>query len=137
MKKYFSLLALAISLTIPCVWFNPGISQEPGTSKVTTFMKLKLVPAKNLLESIAKSDFDSIQQNSERMRKLLLDENWMVHQTQLYRDHSKQFSKSLDLLHRAAKEHDIDTCLVAYMQMTMKCVQCHESIREAVARDNR
>lgn len=136
MKKYFSILALVSSIGLSLVWLNYGVSQEPGNSKVTTFMKLKLAPAKNLLEGIAKSDFASIQQNSDRMRKLLLDENWMVHQTQQYRDQSKLFGKSLDLLNRAAKEQDLDTCLVAYMQMTMKCVQCHEAIREAASREN-
>jgi hypothetical protein len=107
-------------------------SQEPGQSPKAGFMRMKLEPAKNILEGIALSNFDMIRKNSEQIRKLTLDEGWMVRQTEEYRKHSREFQRTLTLLNRACEEKDLDGATLAYMQMTMRCVECHKSLRDNV-----
>lgn len=120
----FSLAALAV------VGAASLISQEPGQEKKSTFMRLKLEPAKKILEGIALADFKMIRANSEQMRKLALDADWMVIQTEEYRKHSQEFQSSLNLISRMSDESDLDGVTLAYMQMTMRCVQCHKMLRD-------
>lgn len=105
-------------------------SQEPGQASKAGFMRLKLEPAKKILEGIALGDFQMIRVNSEQMRKLSLDADWMVMQTEQYNRHSKDFQSSLNLISRMCDESDLDGVTLAYMQMTMRCVQCHKMIRD-------
>lgn len=106
------------------------ISQEPGQASKAKFMRLKLEPAKKILEGIALGDFQMIRTNSEQLRKLSLDADWMVMQTEDYHKHSQEFQNSLHLISRMSDESDLDGVTLAYMQMTMRCVQCHKMIRD-------
>jgi hypothetical protein len=107
-----------------------AVSQEPGQSPSAGFMRLKLEPAKKVLEGIALADFQMIRSNSEQMRKLALDASWMVVQTEAYSNHSQDYQKSLSLINRMCDEEDLDGVTLAYMQMTMRCVQCHKTLRD-------
>ncbi len=106
------------------------ISQEPGQASKAGFMRMKLEPAKNILEGIALANFDTIRKNTEQIRKLTLDEGWMVRQTEEYRAQSKEFQRTLNLINRGAEEKDLDAVTLAYMQMTLRCVQCHKTLRD-------
>jgi len=105
-------------------------SQEPGQASKAGFMRLKLEPAKKILEGIALGDFQTIRTSSEQLRKLSLDADWMVMQTEAYSQHSKEFQSSLNLIRRMCDDSDLDGVTLAYMQMTMRCVQCHKMIRD-------
>jgi hypothetical protein len=59
----------------------------------------------------------------------MLDENWMVLQTTEYRQHSQDFQRTLSAIQRAAKNRNIDSAALGYMQMTLNCVQCHQQLR--------
>lgn len=125
-----------ISVTILCLLAIVVVkaasltSQEPGQASKAGFMRLKLEPAKKILEGIALADFQMIRTNSEQLRKLSLDADWMVMQTEAYNQHSKEFQSSLHLIGRMCDDSDLDGVTLAYMQMTMRCVQCHKMIRD-------
>lgn len=105
-------------------------SQEPGQTRSAGLMRLKLEPAKKILEGIALADFQMVRTNSEQLRKLALDADWMVMQTEAYHQHSQEFQSSLNLISRMSDESDLDGVTLAYMQMTMRCVQCHKMMRD-------
>jgi hypothetical protein len=94
-------------------------------------MRLKLQPAKEILEAIALEHYEGIAANAERMRLLALDESWMVIQTDAYRRQSDEFRRSLALIVDAAKNENIDGATLGYMQMTLNCVQCHRQLRRS------
>lgn len=109
-----------------------AVSQEStqDSSKVNAgIMRMKLEPAKKILEGIALGDFQAIRKNAEQIRLLTLDEKWMVVQSDRYQLQTKNFEKSLNLLNRMCEERDIDGVTLAYMQVTMRCVECHRVIR--------
>lgn len=93
-------------------------------------MRLKLEPAKGVLEGIALADFAMISKNAGTIRNLMLDEGWMVRQTEDYRLQSEEFRKAVELLRVAAESKNIDGATLAYVQMTLRCVQCHQSLRK-------
>lgn len=125
-------LAIVVLVCLPFLATKHSVlvSQEPGQVPRSDFMQLKLEPAKKVLEGIALGDFQMIRSNSEQMRRLSLDASWMVVQTKAYSKHSQDFQSSLNLINRMCEEEDLDGVTLAYMQMTMRCVQCHRMLRD-------
>ena len=105
-------------------------AQEPGRAKTSTFMRLKLEPAKSALEGIALADFEMIAKSASAIRNLMLDESWMVVQSEEYRRQSGEFGTIVKQLEKAAHEKNVDRATLAYVQMTIRCVQCHELLRK-------
>lgn len=131
MKKSKLLLSLAIlfaSLAVVRSQFTVG--QEPGQVKKSTFMRLKLEPVKGALEGIALADFEMIAKHAGTIRNLMLDESWMVVQSDEYRRQSNEFRTIVEQLEKAAHEKNVDRATLAYVQMTIRCVQCHELLRK-------
>jgi hypothetical protein len=123
-------ILLLLTITIWLVGHGGGVSQELGGVKTRTIMRLKLEPAKAVLEGIALADFEMIKKHAGSLRTLMLDAGWMVRQTEGYRRQSEEFRKCIDRLHAASEEKNIDGATLAYVQMTLRCVQCHQSLRD-------
>ncbi|MBX3423721.1 MAG: hypothetical protein KF752_19360 [Pirellulaceae bacterium] len=126
---FLSLAALTI-VVVPLV--NIVFGQEPGSGDKQSFMRLKLEPTKKIIEGIALGDFPMIRSNTEQLRKLALDQGWLVLQTETYAKHSRDFQSSLNLMRLMCDQQDLDGVTLAYMQMTMRCVQCHKMLRDQV-----
>ncbi len=94
-----------------------------------TIMKRKLEYTHNLLQALMLEDFDAIEQNSERLRRLSEASNWNVIRTHEYTRHNSEFSRAVDALKKAAQEKDLEAATLAYVEMTLKCVQCHKYVR--------
>ena len=107
-------------------------AQTPN--KAAPFMRLKLDHAQQLLTAIALEDYDSISRHSQKISLLTEDENWRVFQTVDYRRHSDDFRRSSNAVTEAARKKNLDGALLAYMQMTMQCVQCHKHVRDQTRR---
>ncbi len=46
-----------------------------------------------------------------------------------YADHSATFRKNVDALIRAARNKNLDGATLAYVRITMNCVDCHKFVR--------
>jgi hypothetical protein len=125
-----SWIVLLLVLCVVVAGHDGAISQEPGAVKAQTIMRLKLEPAKAVLEGIALADFEMIAKHAGTLRTLMLDAGWMVRQTEGYRRQSDEFRKCIDQLRAAAEAKNIDGATLAYVQMTLRCVQCHQSLRD-------
>ena len=126
-------LLLVVLVISACAFFvRDGLTsgQEPGAAKASTFMRLKLEPVKGTLEGIALADFEMISKHAGAIRNLMLDESWMVVQTDEYRRQSNEFRSIVEQLLQAAKDKNVDRATLAYVQMTIRCVQCHELLRK-------
>lgn len=125
-------MALCLGVAF-AAWGIPGRgvseAQEPGTGRRADFMRLKLQPVKEILEAIAVEDYDRIVSRSERIQALVLDESWMVIQTDTYRRQSDEFRRAVRVMASAAKDRNLDGATLGYMQMTLSCVQCHRQLR--------
>lgn len=129
-KSKLVLLATIFCVSLVVVRSQFIIGQEPGQVKKSTFMRLKLEPAKGALEGIALADFDMIAKHAGTIRNLMLDESWMVVQSEEYRRQSNEFRTIVEQLQKAAQEKNVDRATLAYVQMTIRCVQCHELLRK-------
>ena len=86
--------------------------------------------SQKLLAAIALEDFEEISRTSQKISLLTEDENWRVIQTAEYRRHSDDFKRASNAVTEAARKKNLDGAVLAYMQMTMQCVQCHQHVRK-------
>jgi hypothetical protein len=107
----------------------PARSQQPN--EVGAFMRMKLEHSQKVLEGVALEDFALIERSSQQLSLLSQAANWQVLQTPDYLQHSLDFRRSADALTKAARDKNLDGAALAYVQMTMNCVNCHKYVRTA------
>jgi hypothetical protein len=118
---------LASHLLLGTLFSSSGIAQD----NVAVFMKAKLSHSQQVLKGLATEDFDLIAKNSQSMSLLCLDEIWMVLQTPEYRERSTEFRRSVDAVTEAAKKKNLEAAALGYVDVTLKCVNCHKYVRKA------
>jgi hypothetical protein len=118
----FAIAVVAVSL-----WGTLLLSRQ--SDPLETIMQRKLEYAHNLLQALILEDFDAMDRNAERLQRLSEASNWNVIRTHEYTRHSSEFRRAVDALERAAQEKDLDSAALAYVEMTLQCVQCHTYVR--------
>ncbi len=103
-------------------------SQQPN--RVGPFMRLKLTHAEKLLGALAVEDFETIARESQQISLLTQDAQWQVLQTRDYLRHSLEFREAADRLTKAGREKNLDSAALAYVELTMRCVNCHKHVRD-------
>lgn len=129
--RYLLIVIVLAGMGLSSALRAPATAEEqPEPNKVAPFMKAKLDHANRLLEGIALGDFDLIGKHADKLSLLSLESNWKVLQTADYVQHSIAFRGSLDALTKAAKDKNLDSAALAYVDMTMRCVACHKHVRD-------
>jgi len=111
-----------------------GTAQEKpkaaDPTKKPTVMQRKLTHSQKILEGLAKEDFDKIGKSSESLIECIKDASWRITDTDKYVLYSNDFLRSVQNLQKAAKDKKIDAAALAYVDMTLTCVKCHQYIRD-------
>jgi hypothetical protein len=105
-------------------------STDTPPDKVSKFMRAKLVHSQKLLEALALEDFAQLAKHSQDLKLLSQESNWNVLQTEQYLLHSEDFRRRADALTQAAKKKNLDGASLAYVELTLNCVQCHKHLRD-------
>jgi hypothetical protein len=127
MKKFF--VFGVVFLLLALIGLTPAPSQTPG-KKVEKLMAAKLKHSQTLLEGIAIGDFKKITASAEELIQLTKTEEWLMHKTPRYEMHSNEFQRAAETLIRKAKDKNMDGTTLAFFEMTMSCVRCHQHVRE-------
>ena len=93
-------------------------------------MQQKLGNAQKLLEGLAIKDFELIEKHADELGVLSKRAEWLVLKTPEYTRHSDDFRRHIETMSRMAREKNLDACALAYVQMTMSCINCHKYVRE-------
>ena len=123
------LVTVAVLAAIGTVPAADGPAVEPD--KVAAFMRAKLGHSQNVLEGLAVEDFDLIDKGAQDLALASQASSWQVLQTEDYARHSDEFRRSCNALRAAAKARNLDGAALAWMEVTMKCIQCHKYVRDA------
>jgi len=83
-----------------------------------------------LLEGIALADFDKINRSAETLIQLSKTADWFVYKTPRYELHSNEFRRAAETILQKAKDKNLDGATLAYFDLTMTCVRCHQYVRE-------
>ena len=104
-------------------------SKQSAKTDLNTFMQLKLDHAKGILAGLATEDFEQIAKESQALTALSLQSSWNTKTTVEYLDHSSDFRRALSVITKAAHEENLDRAALAYVNMTVQCIECHRYLR--------
>jgi hypothetical protein len=91
----------------------------------------KLTYAQKLLEGIATAKFDKIEKSAEEMIRISKTEEWIAaHKGPRFENYSNEFQRAAETIVKKAKDKNIDGVTLAYFDLTMSCVRCHQYHRE-------
>ena len=93
------------------------------------FMRDKLELAQKLLEGVTTEDWDLVVSKGTKLSAMTEEADWRVFENPHYDQQSRVFKQHVDSLVRAAKKKDSDAATLAYVRMTMSCVDCHKFVR--------
>jgi hypothetical protein len=108
------------------------VAQEsaPKADAVADFMRAKLGHSQRVLEGLSLEDYDLIARGAQELALASQASSWQVLQTEEYARQSGEFRRSCDSLRNAAKAKNLDGAALAWMEVTMKCIQCHKYVRD-------
>lgn len=111
---------------------NAAVMAEdpPRTNDVAAFMRAKLGHSSLVLEGLALEDFTKIGRGAHDLALASQAASWQVLQTEDYARMSGDFRRSCESLRTAAKAENLDAAALAWMEVTMKCIQCHRYVRD-------
>lgn len=116
-----------ILLALAGTWFTQA--QTKTDASTSEIMKQKLDYSHFILNGIATENFDLLSANAEKLSKLSQATAWRARETPEYEVLSAEFRRNADALAKAAKDRNIDAASLAYVGMTLSCVNCHKYMR--------
>jgi hypothetical protein len=126
--KRYRLVLLVLAATVAGGLIASGASQK--RSPLQQYMRQKLEHAQYALEGLALGDFKLIEKNATAMRKLSEDARWRITPNLDYLRRSAEFQDLAAELAAKAKARNLEGATLAYVQLTINCVNCHKLVRD-------
>ena len=124
--KTIAILIVPVGLVLALI--APGIGeQEKGNRE---FMRAKLKHSQEIVEGLALENFDQIAKNAQQLSSLSQAMGWQVFPNEEYVVQSSEFRRAVEALRNQAKEKNLDGAALAYLDVTMKCINCHKYVRK-------
>jgi hypothetical protein len=133
MKRNLKLAALYSVAFFGIITVPFGQPKVPVSTK--EFMREKLERSQKLLGALATEDYFTLGQISQRLSAMTQQADWQAFQNPDYTQFSANFRAHANALTKAAKEKNIDATTLAYVRMTMSCVDCHKFVRGRLVAD--
>ena len=93
-------------------------------------MQVKLKRSQALLEALAKEDFKAIEESAASLVRISKATEFLrAYKTEEYEFQARVFQRSAEALAEKAKAKNIDGATLAYLDLTMSCVACHNHFR--------
>jgi hypothetical protein len=125
MKWCVGLLAVTAMLA-GMLWAEDEEQEKPAPS---VWMRKKMEYSQKLLEGLAVGDFELLSQQARAMNALNQIEGWVRGKTPDYRTQLRIFRFANEELIRQADEENLDGASLAFVQLTLSCVNCHKLVR--------
>lgn len=106
---------------------------EPKFPTRGQFMRQKLEFSKRVLEGLVLEDYDAISKSARALKMLSQAAEWEVPtipNANEYISLTTEFQKLTDALRETAKGKNIDGATLAYLRLTMNCINCHKYVRD-------
>jgi hypothetical protein len=107
-----------------------GEAQQPPSRR--EFMRQKLIYSQRVLEGLTVENFELIARNARALRALSAAAEWEVptipNATE-YVAFTGEFQRHCEDLSQKSRDKNIDGATLAYLRLTMCCVNCHKYVR--------
>lgn len=117
----------AVMAVVTCLVCGFALPDSKASTKDA--MKRKLEHSQKALEGMTMEDFDLLEQNAAALVQLSQTAAWRTIETDEYRLFSGEFRRHAKALQTAAQKKNVDAASLAYVQMTLTCVNCHKYVR--------
>ena len=128
----FAFVTLLIGFSTWQLFGQPPKQTAP--EKLKPFMQRKLDHAKGVLEGLALEDYEKIAKEAQALSLLSLEADWNVITTEEYLEQSSDFRRAVNVITEAAREKDVHRAALGYVNLTVRCVECHSYLRKNVKR---
>ena len=115
-------LVLAVGLMV-------SSAQNKKSRATKEFMRDKLELAQGILERLSVENYDLITSRAQRLSAMSQQADWKVFENPDYEQQSLAFRRNVDSLTKAAKNKNLDGATLAYVRVTMSCIECHKYVR--------
>ncbi len=105
-----------------------GVETRQGPT-LPEIMRQKLEHSQGLLEGLVLENYDMIERNANDLRILSDLSTWNVLRTPEYQRFSARFRDTAERLSRSALNQSLDSATLAYVELTLQCVECHTHVR--------
>jgi hypothetical protein len=124
-----SMLIVLILVSLSCLVLRGADEPQPEKS-ASYWMRKKLEYSEKILGGLAAADFDTIGKTARTMNALTHMEKWVRGTTPEYRTQLHLFEHANQQLIRSADKENLDGAALAYVQLTLSCVNCHKVVRD-------
>jgi hypothetical protein len=109
----------------------PSSSQDKKKRERDPLMAQKLKESQAMLEGLAMNDPVKVQKSAEELLRISKEAQFRkALNTPQYEYHANNFQRAAETAIEKAKAKNIDGATLAYLDMTMTCVRCHQHTRE-------
>lgn len=109
--------------------------QDEPAGSLQRFMRQKLQASSLILEGLCTENLEMVSEGSDTLMKMSHEERWRVSNDMMYRRYSEQFVHAVEELKNAAEGNDMNGSSMAWVNVTMKCLKCHEWVRNTIVAD--
>jgi len=106
-----------------------AVAQSSRNRAAKEFMREKLELSQRVLEGLTSEDYDLIIAKGTRLSAMSKEADWRVFENPDYDQQSATFRRHVNSLIKAAKDRNLDAATLAYVRLTMSCVDCHKLVR--------
>lgn len=92
-------------------------------------MKAKAGYAHRLLDAVVQQDFDVIEDQAFRLKAITETSDWNATKTPWFVRESDAFIRATDQLYEAGKSKDGHAAALAFVDLTLRCVHCHQELK--------
>ncbi len=131
LARVLKTLLVVVLLSVGAYWFLPrlpGVETQPDGLK--PFMKRKLELSKNVVEALVTEDYEKLAKNAQGLSLLSMESGWNVFTTGEYVQQSADFRRAVQVIIDASHEKNIDRAALGYVNLTVRCVECHKYLRK-------
>ena len=107
--------------------FSPGVSGQ--LPPLDALMNEKLQHAQDLLEAMILDDYEAVERLSNELIRVSEDSQWSPSQDPGYLRRARDFRETATTLIEQARAGHADGIALAYMEITLTCIQCHRHLR--------
>ena len=133
MKLFFSISTVVASVVAALAQLPAAAEPVQDVPKevrpLDVFMRRKLDLSRDALKGVVTEDYALIKRTAEGMEKMSRQAEWEVFRLDEYNQMSAEFRRIARSLAKQAEKKNIEGAALAYVQLTMSCVECHKFTR--------
>ena len=116
-------------MIIAAIGLAAGFAQSKRNRAAKEFMREKLELSQRVLEGLTMEDYGLVVSKGTRLSAMTKEADWRLFENPEYDQQSILFRRQVDALIKSAKDKNLDAATLAYVRLTMSCVDCHKLVR--------